>query len=76
MAGRIIPETDRRPDWPRLVAQGHKDHEGRIAALENPLTITFTPTTAPASPSKGTVYYDSGTNKLRCWDGTAWYNLW
>lgn len=34
MAGRIIPETANRTDWPRLVAQSHKDHEKRLAALE------------------------------------------
>lgn len=76
MSGRAIPETANRRDWPRLVAQGHKDHEQRIATLEAPLTIAFTPTTAPSSPTAGTVYYDSGLNKLRCWDGAAWNNLW
>lgn len=46
MAGRIVPETANRPDWPRLVAQGHKDHESRIkdadsrlSALEAMLTL-------------------------------------
>lgn len=34
MAGRAIPETINRGDWSRLVSQGHKDHEGRLAALE------------------------------------------
>ena len=29
-------------------------------------------TTAPASPSAGDIYFDSTTNKLRCYDGTAW----
>lgn len=30
---------------------------------------------APASPATGTIYFDSTTNKLRCWDGTLWQNL-
>lgn len=32
--GRVIPETANRQDWPRLVSQAHKDHEGRLNALE------------------------------------------
>lgn len=31
---------------------------------------------APASPNKGDMYFDSTLNKVRCWDGTAWQNLW
>lgn len=34
MAGRVIPETSNRADWARLVAQSHKDHEGRLKLLE------------------------------------------
>lgn len=30
---------------------------------------------APASPTAGTIYYDSITNKLRCWNGTTWNDL-
>jgi hypothetical protein len=30
---------------------------------------------APASPLAGDVYYDSGTNKLRCWNGSTWNDL-
>ncbi len=32
--------------------------------------------TAPSSPTKGTVYFDSVTNKLRVFDGTTWQNCW
>ena len=28
--------------------------------------------TAPASPSVGTSWYDTGANKLKVWDGAAW----
>ncbi len=38
-------------------------------------TIKFNPTTAPTSPTKGTIYFDSSDNKLKCYDGTAWHNL-
>jgi hypothetical protein len=30
------------------------------------------PTSTPASPSAGDLYFDSTTNKLRCYDGTLW----
>lgn len=30
---------------------------------------------APASPEAGDVYYDSSTNKLRCYNGTTWNDL-
>ena len=37
--------------------------------------VNFVPRTAPASPAAGDVYYDSGTNKLRCYNGTIWNDL-
>lgn len=34
-------------------------------------------TSAPSSGIQaGDVYYDTGTNKMRCYDGTAWNDLW
>jgi hypothetical protein len=30
---------------------------------------------APASPRAGMTYYDSSTNKLRCYNGTSWNDL-
>jgi hypothetical protein len=32
--------------------------------------------TAPTSPSKGDMYFDSTINKLRVFDGTVWQNCW
>ena len=32
--------------------------------------------TAPSSPSRGTIYFDDVTNKLRVFDGTTWQNCW
>ena len=45
------------------------------ANAHQPSVISFTPTTEPTSPSAGDVYYDSGTNKLRCYNGTIWNDL-
>ena len=38
--------------------------------------LNLTPTTAPGSAVAGTIYFDSSLNKLRCYDGTTWHNLW
>ena len=32
--------------------------------------------TAPSTPVQGQVYFDTTSNKLRCYDGTAWNDLW
>ena len=32
--------------------------------------------TAPSSPAKGDMYFDSTINKLRVYDGTTWQNCW
>jgi len=55
--------------------------DGRLDTLEGATaytvnTIRFTPTTAPGSPVAGLTYFDSGTNKLRTYDGTAWQDHW
>jgi hypothetical protein len=37
--------------------------------------VSYTPSAQPASASAGDVYYDSTTNKLRCYNGTTWNDL-
>jgi hypothetical protein len=37
--------------------------------------VQFIPQTTPGSAEPGDVYYDSGINKLRCYDGSIWNNL-
>lgn len=40
------------------------------------LQLRFRPAnSAPSSPPTGLVYFDNTTGKLRCWDGTAWNDL-
>ena len=49
--------------------------------LVNRLTIKetgatrFVPQTTPVTAQAGDVYYDSGTNKLRCYNGSIWNDL-
>jgi hypothetical protein len=37
--------------------------------------LQLTPTLQPSSPQEGMVYFDSGTKKLRCYDGAVWQDL-
>jgi hypothetical protein len=37
--------------------------------------MRLTPGTAPSSPSRGMVYYDSGSNTLKCYNGTSWLTI-
>lgn len=48
---------------------------GRVDVLEAPETIKFTPVAEPASPEAGWVYFDSSSEKLRCYDGAVWNDL-
>ena len=53
---------------------------GSVLTSSNSLSITgaahFLPqSSAPTSPVAGQVYFDSTLNKLRCYDGTSWNNL-
>lgn len=55
--------------------------DGRLDVLEAQTvyvatTVRFTPTTTPGSPVAGLTYFDSGTNKLRTYDGTVWQDHW
>jgi hypothetical protein len=44
-------------------------------AIKNSGQVRFLPQTTPAVAEAGDVYYDSGTNKLRCYNGTTWNDL-
>lgn len=35
MSASPIPETNQRPDWPRLVANKSREQDGRLNALES-----------------------------------------
>jgi hypothetical protein len=38
-------------------------------------SVRFIPIATPASAEAGDVYYDSSTNKLRCYNGSTWNDL-
>lgn len=37
--------------------------------------LRIEPSATPSSPAAGDIYFDSTTNKLRCYDGTSWNDL-
>ena len=41
----------------------------------NDVLVAPNSATAPSSPSSGQIYFDSATNKLRCFDGTIWNDM-
>jgi len=50
-----------------------RDSDGVITLTD---LIRLPPTTAPASPAAGMIYYDETDNILYCYDGTEWKALW
>lgn len=40
-----------------------------------PEILRFQPIAEPSDPVAGEVYYDQSTNKLRCYNGTIWNDL-
>ena len=38
--------------------------------------LNLTPSSQPVSGSAGDIYFDSGTNKLRAYNGSGWNDLW
>ncbi len=38
--------------------------------------LRLKPSSTPSNPVKGTIYYDSSDDKLKCYDGSNWHNLW
>ena len=51
----------------------HGDFSSNTVTINSILQLA--PRTTPGTPTKGMIYFDSGTNKLRCYDGTTWNNL-
>ena len=39
-------------------------------------SLQVEPGLPPAKPTKGTIYFDSTSNKMRVWDGKTWRDLW
>ena len=61
----------------------HFDINSNTLTVDNSTTVTstigeflsLTPTTEPSTPTTGMIYYDSGMNKLRLYNGTSWGNI-
>lgn len=73
-----VAGTPGASDMPtQLLFQTAGDTGGLVSRLAITKTgaVNFIPTTTPAVASAGDVYYDSGTNKLRCYNGTTWNDL-
>ena len=63
---------------PALIFESENDGAGVVERFRiNPSSsVRFASLASdPAGPSAGDVYYNSSTNKLRCYDGTVWNNL-
>jgi hypothetical protein len=58
-----------------LVASGSTAANGKMAINSQAGLRMPVATTDPVGAEAGTVYYNTSTNKLRCYDGTSWNNL-
>jgi hypothetical protein len=63
----MIPETNNRADWPRLVAHAVNRMTKGARGFERL-------DAAPLVPVAGRTYYDTTINKVRTFDGTVWQN--
>ena len=50
----------------------------QVGSIHDPIeTILFKPLeNSPRNPMRGALYFDSNTNRLRCFDGHIWRNCW
>ena len=71
----LIIQNDPNDD-PLIYGKFDTDEVEVRGALKISDIINLTPrATAPTTPSAGDIYYDSGTNKVRLWNGSGWENL-
>jgi len=50
--------------------------DSNVKTLNVKQTLNIKPGKAPAAPKKGDLYMDATSNKLRCWNGSEWKDLW
>lgn len=65
----IPPTAANMPEWVRKVATALNASTGRQAFPFERLAA------APSTPDEGQSYYDLTLHKARCWNGTAWNDL-
>ncbi len=59
------------------IAEGNIDAGGIVtAAKANVSLLRLIPSITPIAPQAGDIYFDSGTNKLRAYNGSSWHDLW
>ena len=46
-----------------------------VEAIQVKQTLELAPTSAPADPAEGMIYYDSTANKLKVYTGAAWETI-
>lgn len=76
MIQQLVPVDGKTLDWPRRVANAINALARNVLTLQQPKTTAYQPTTEPTDPVEGLAYYDSGTHKLRVYDGTTWQDAW
>ena len=82
-AGMISMENDTATNGKKFIRIDNTgslqiiDHtySSTIFSLTNGGAISLNPTTAPTSPTEGTIYYDNALHGLRLWDGVQWKTI-
>jgi hypothetical protein len=58
----------------KLIVSGHPS--SNVDIIMDKFIQIVPSATPPAGPTKGFMYFDDVTNKLRVFDGTTWQNCW
>lgn len=64
--------------WGGIGVAGNINSNGNLTVSSSTTIGTFiklVPGTAPSSPEEGTVYYDSASHTLKCYNGTMWKTI-
>jgi len=78
----IIPVSTQTDLWDRddvtntLIPENENDNINVGTGAVRATRLDFVPSTVPSTPATGYCYFDSTSNKLTCWDGTAWQEAW
>lgn len=59
----------------QVFTAGEKPTSSKLNAVSNQTIITCTSSTRPASPNEGMTIYETDTDRLLVWDGSAWIRI-